>query len=463
MLHRLGESLSAFFRATAPDPFVIAILLTMLTFLLGWTVSDGPPADLETSTPLWLLDQWQGGFWNLLAFAMQMCLILVTGHALASSKPVASVLGRVAGVPRTARQAVALTAAIAMSAGLVNWGFGLIVGAILARDVERSLRSRGVRTPAGLLPAAGYTCMLTWHGGLSGSAPLKATDEAGQIDVLGPDLAAQIGAIPVNGSLFGTLNLIATPGLMLLVIGLLMLLCPSGHMDDATPAPVKETERRDDGIEADDLGVVPRFLERSFVAAWLLAAPAVIYLAVRFGADGFAALTLNTANLAFLALGLIMHGSTRSYGRAVEDGVRGCAGIIIQFPLYAGIMGIMSGTGMARDFSQWLVDLAGGREAGLAASTFASAGLVNLFVPSGGGQWAIQGPIAMQAAADAGASPSKLLMAVAYGDQLTNMLQPFWALPLLGICRARAQDVVGYTAIIMLVAAVWLVGCLVLL
>ena len=175
-----------------------------------------------------------------------------------------------------------------------------------------------------------------------------------------------------------------------------------------------------------------------------------------------AILCLVAAGIGFLALGLLLHGSPIRYSRAIEDGARCCAGIILQFPLYAGIMGVMSDSGLGQAVSRGMAQVAGDSEGALATMTFLSAGLVNLFVPSGGGQWAMQGPIAMQAAVDAGAAPARIVMAVAYGDQLTNMLQPFWALPLLAITGARAREVVGYTAILMVVAAVWLVGCLVL-
>lgn len=132
----------------------------------------------------------------------------------------------------------------------------------------------------------------------------------------------------------------------------------------------------------------------------------------------------------------------------------------MQFPLYGGIMAMMMQSGLAGSLSAWFVDVAGESEGALALLTFVSAGLVNMFVPSGGGQWAVQAPIAMQAAVDTGANPARLVMAVAYGDQLTNMLQPFWALPLLAITRARVQDVVAYTVVVMVAAGAWLALCL---
>ena len=176
---------------------------------------------------------------------------------------------------------------------------------------------------------------------------------------------------------------------------------------------------------------------------------------VRYGSvSGLGRVGLNEINALMLGLGLILHGSTASYVRAVEDGAKGCAGVILQFPLYAGIMALLVSSGLIASFSEWLSTSAG--ETGLPLLTFVSAGVVNLFVPSGGGQWGIQGPIVLEAGAAAGIAPGKMIMAVAYGDQLTNLLQPFWALPLLAITGVRAREIVGYTCVLMVAMAVWL-------
>jgi len=161
-----------------------------------------------------------------------------------------------------------------------------------------------------------------------------------------------------------------------------------------------------------------------------------------------------------LALGLILHGSPRAYMDAVTEAARGCAGIIIQFPLYAGIMAMMVVSGLVGAVAERFVSV--GNETTIPVLSYLSAGVVNLFVPSGGGQWGIQGQIALETGLAAGIEPGKMIMAVAYGDQLTNMLQPFWALPLLGITGCKARDIVGYTAVVMVFAGVWMaIGLLV--
>lgn len=163
-------------------------------------------------------------------------------------------------------------------------------------------------------------------------------------------------------------------------------------------------------------------------------------------------------NLAFLTVGLLLHGSVRRYQQALGDAVSGTTGILLQFPFYAGIMGVMHGTGLAAKFAASVAGLGSAKLIGV--GIFLSAGALNLLVPSGGGQWAVQGPVALQAAAEAGFAPELAVMAVAYGDQWTNLLQPFWALPLLGITGVKARDLIGYTAVILIATGLWVVGCL---
>ncbi|XHC26013.1 TIGR00366 family protein [Phycisphaerales bacterium ac7] len=174
--------------------------------------------------------------------------------------------------------------------------------------------------------------------------------------------------------------------------------------------------------------------------------------------SGLMSLTPNTLNLTMFMLGLLLHASPMSYMRAIEDAARGCAGVIIQFPLYAGIAAMMAASGLTAMIAEKMSE--GASETTLPVLTFFSAAIVNVFVPSGGGQWGVQGPIVIESALAAGVEPSKMVMALAYGDQVTNMLQPFWALPLLAITGVRARDIVGYTAILMLIAIVWIVFCL---
>ena len=167
---------------------------------------------------------------------------------------------------------------------------------------------------------------------------------------------------------------------------------------------------------------------------------------------------LNFINLLFLGLGLLVYGRPVAYAKAITRATTGCAGIILQFPIYAGIMAIMVQSGLVRELALLIQDVATPETYG--AFTFVSAGGVNLFVPSGGGQFGVQGPVVIQAATELGVPYGKAIMAFAYGDQWTNMLQPFWALPLLGITKLRASELIGYTAALMFLVAPIYLGAL---
>lgn len=451
MLEKLGAALTRFTQRWVPDPFVLAIGLTLLAFVLA-LVHVG--FDAQRVLVAWFDGSGKGrGFWNLLAFGMQMCLILVTGHALASSPPLRRVLNFVADQARTPASAIAVVSVGAMLLALINWGLGLIGGALLARQVGLSARERGVAVHYPLLAAAGYTGLLVWHGGLSGSAPLKVTLLKDVKEIVGEELSATIGTMPLGATIGSLPNLLANAVLLVLVPVLLIRMLPR---DEAKRVAAPEPEPVRVEVVSGDPTPAQR-LERSRFLTWLICALGLTTWVIIALRQGFGRLDPNLINFLFLFLGLALHGSLLAYGRAIGEATVGCAGIILQFPFYAGIMGVLIGTGLITSFTSALSSMGA---SALPAMAFYSAGLTNLFVPSGGGQWAVQGPILMDAAVTTGLSPARLVMALAYGDQWTNMLQPFWALPLLGITRVSARDIIGYTAVLLLVSQFVFVGAL---
>lgn len=462
MIPRLGLAITRVFRAIVPDPFVLAVGLTILTFVLALAFGTWVDKSLAERA-LALLDSWRAssGLWKLLDFAMKMCLVLVTGHALADAPIVKRALRRLASLPRSGASAAAMVGFLACSAAVVNWGLGLIVGAILAREVGRAFRERGQSLHYPLVVAAGYTGLMVWHGGLSGSAPLSMTSKLEAAKVLPASAMASLGDVPVplDQSMFAPLNLVITLGLLALVPIVLAMLSPrEAALCIAPPEAITRDQASGDCelCEPDtrEKLTFPDRLELSGVVMLALAIPLALTVwrfvqtksLMEFGLNEFCAL--------MLALGLILHGSLKSYAASAEDAARGCAGIILQFPLYAGIMAMMEASGLIATIANLIASAGGQRFTPLL--TFYSAAVINLFVPSGGGQWAVQGPIALQTGLTTGVPLGKMVMAVAYGDQLTNMLQPFWALPLLAITRARARDIVGYCAVVMLAGGVWI-------
>jgi short-chain fatty acids transporter len=481
---RFGLVIARVFRATAPDPFVIALLLLLLTCLMALVWGDfgrsGPEGPGSLGQRLWLLadcfrDPGSGPhIWSLLGFAMQMCLVLISGHVLASAPPVRRVIDALADRPRSAPAAAAMVGLVACLAGLINWGLGLIVGALLARDVGRSLARRGIPHHAPLIAAAGYFGLMVWHGGLSGTAPLAVTTAQSAARTLPPDVMARLAesglpdGIPLDRTLLTGFNLFITAGLVAIVPVGLWLLTPRDPADmtptgldpdggrDPRPAPDAPDDRgdADNDADSDRAGRIPGALERSRLVALILAVVLALGL-WRFAAGGSVLRAgLNEIIALMLVLGVLAHATPRRFVAAVDDAAGCCGGIIVQFPIYAAIIAVMVQSGLAGALSSWA---AGASASALPLATFFSAAVVNLFIPSGGGQWAVQGPIVLRAALDAGVDPGRALMCVAYGDQITNMLQPFWALPLLAIVRIRAREIVGYSAAIMVAGIAWTV------
>jgi len=467
-IDRIGLRISGVFERVVPDPFVIAVFLTLLTAAVALLFGDWPGANEDDSTIVALLDSWRGssGLWAFLLFAMQMCLILVTGYALAESAPIRSLITRLVALPRSTAQAAALVGFVACIFGVINWGLGLIVGALLARDVGRALHARGIKAHYPLIVAAGYLGLLVWHGGLSGSAPLKASTQKELIDTFFKSDASEeniaaltrLGVengVPLTDTIASPMNLAVTGGMIVIIPLLMMLFAPKNESDrrDITQfAALKDKPRaEDDDSHHPKARSIPDLLFASPIVAWLLAIPLLLAFWRYWDVSGLGRLGPNEIIALMFGIGLLCHSSLRTYALAAEDGAKACAGIILQFPLYAGIMGMLSASGLILAIAAWFAAI--GNETTVPLLTYVSAALVNLFVPSGGGQWGIQGLIALETAHQTGAPPGKMIMAVAYGDELTNMLQPFWALPLLGIAGVKARDIVGYTAIIMFAAA----------
>lgn len=484
-ISRVGLWISRVFGRYTPDPFVIAILLTILAALLALGLGSFPTPNAGPDAPpdpraasiagrsLLLLDAWRGpeGLWKLLAFSMQMCLILVTGHALAASRPVHRLLRMWAALPRSTAGGACMCAMAGCLFSLLNWGLGLIAAAILAREIGRSLASRGIRAHYPLLAAAAFAGFMVWHGGLSGSAPLSMTSAASMAKVLPAStiqLLAQAGyadGIPLDRTTLSVMNLVVTLGLLFLIPVAAGLLAPRHDPDivtinDIAPEKLKESEV-EPPLRRDGPGRSPaEWMDTSRLITLLLALP-LLFAVIRFGvSQDLRRFGLDEVNTTMFALGLLFHGSARSYLAAVDDGARGCGGIIIQFPLYGGIMAMMKVSGLDERLADFLTSSA--TPSTLPVITFLTACVVNFFIPSGGGQWAVQGPVALDAAMSLGVDPGRIVMSVAYGDQVTNMLQPFWALPLLAITGVRARDIVGYSSILMVVGGLWIAACLLL-
>ena len=423
-----------------PEPFVFAILLTFVAAVLAMPICH--------QSPLEVVEHWGGGVWNLLAFAMQMALVLVCGSTLASAPAVKRVVTALARLPKSPAAAIALVTVVSALACWLNWGFGLIVGVVFAKEIARQLRGVDYR----LLIASAYSGFVVWHAGLSGSIPLTmATPGESLAKATNGALTAPV---PVAQTILDSHNLVMV---LLVIVGITV---ANSLMHPKQGAVTVDPSLLDDDAAAGtdqhyDKTPAQR-LEHSRLLAWLPALLLATYLVLHLGFGG-GSFDLGSVIMIFLALGLMLHGTPLAYVRAFGKAASGASGIILQFPFYAGIMGIITGVG-ASGISMGTV-LADGcirisNPVTYPLLTFLCAALLNLFVPSGGGHWAIQAPIMFTAGADLGVDPGLTGIAIAWGDAWTNLIQPFWALPALAIARLSAKDIMGYCLIDLLVSGI---------
>jgi short-chain fatty acids transporter len=452
----ITKTIEAVFKRFLPSPFAIAILLTLLTMVLALFFTEAPKNE---SHFLVILSFWEHGIWNkaLLVFAYQMMLILVLGHILVLSKPMNSLISRLTNLVSNTSNAVLLVAGTTMIVSFFNWGLGLIFGAILARKVAEAAQLRNFKINYPLVGAAGYSGLMIWHGGISGSAPLKVAESGHLVSLMAGVSDNKIlfqlpDFIPFSETVFSTFNLVLF-GIILVLIPLFLYRLGKKAEVTTTNLPIyKGSSNTEAGLVGMERLDHSKIVGRGFGLVIL-----ITFFYQYFGALGDLAITPNLLNFFMLGLALVLHGSFSSFLNALEEAIQGASGILIQFPLYFGIMGIMRDSGMVVQISDFFVSIATTRT--LPLFTFFSAGLVNIFVPSGGGQWAIQGPIVVESALKLGVPLPKAIMALAYGDQITNMLQPFWALPLLGITKLKAREILPYTLLLMVIgSAVYLIG-----
>lgn len=416
-----------------PDAFLFAILLTLIVYILG--------AGLTESSPMEMVQYWGDGFWDLLAFAMQMSLIVVTGYILANSPVFKSLLSKLARLAKTPGQAIMMVTFVAAIACLINYGFGLVIGALFARHVAREVSDVDYR----LLVASAYSGYLLWHGGLSGSVPLT-------IATPGHFLEDMIGTVSITQTLFSNFNIFIVLVLLLTLPLLNRLLLKATYQ----PGKITRSPGENQMAATTETATEPQInaeptpaerLENSMIISMAIGLLGLVFIVYHFIQNGLD-LNINIVNFVFLFLGIIFHKTPRRFLTSVTSAVKNAGGIIIQFPFYAGIMGMMVASGLSEQMSLWFVNIS--NEFTFPLFAFLSAGIVNFFVPSGGGQWAIQGPIMIPAAMELGVGTAKTAMAVAWGDAWTNMIQPFWTLPLLAIAGLKVRDIIGFCVMTLL-------------
>lgn len=424
-----------------PSALVFAIVLTFIVAVLALA--------LTGSSPVLIIKSWGDGLAGLLAFMTQMALVLLLGYILANTRPVRRLLGFLGGIPRSPIQAYLFVFLVAAVASLITWGLGLVVGALLAKEVAAQGRERGMKLHFPMLVACGFAGFVVWHMGYSGSGPLTAAT---------PDsfIAEELGApLPISETTFSSWNMIAAVITIAVVALALFLIAP--RQSDKILELTRDAREAGVVVEEEVLTPADR-VDASRLPTLLLGIMLVAYLVIHFAQGG--SLTLDIVNWSFLALILLLVRHPFELVALTKDAASNVGEILLQFPLYAGILGIMQGSGLIVLVSNAFVAISTPQTFGVLA--FLSAGVVNFFVPSGGGQFAVQAPIMLTAAEQLGVDPSVPIMAVAYGDQWTNMIQPFWALPLLAIAGLKMRDILGYTTIVLIASGLVFAATLVI-
>jgi short-chain fatty acids transporter len=420
MLRAVSDKVRLFVEKFLPSAFILALLLTFIVFIMGLVLTDEGVLDMTT--------HWYAGFWDFLEFTTQMILILITGYALVKAPPVEKIMIRAASKPKTQGSALLTTMLVSAAAGYISWGLGFVLGALFAIEVAKRVPAADFR----LLVAGGYTAVIAiLPAGLTLTAPLL-------VNTPGHSTEEAIGLIPLTETIFGpTMLSIAFIGLAVVIFAFLKMMPKN---EDVIPFNSKENgENIEPAIKLNNT-----FAERmnhSKIINYAMVALGLLWITLYFVNSGFN-LELNILNFIFIMLGLALHGSPERYLSAIMSGMRAAGGILIQFPFYAGIMGMMAGSGLVMIISESIVSFA--TDFTLPIFTYISALIVNMFVPSAGGQWQIQGPIMIEALQSFNLPPSVVVNAVSIGDMTGNLLQPFFVLPALGLARLGLKDIWGY-------------------
>ena len=431
-----------------PEPFIFAILLTFVAVAVAMPVC--------RQTPLEVIEHWGGGVVNLLAFARQMALVLVCGSALAAAPTVKRGIAALARIPKSPAGAIALVTVVSALACWLNWGFGLIVGVVFAKEIARQMAGVDYR----LLIASAYSGFVVWHAGLSGSIPLTMATPGEALAKATNGVLTE--PVPVGETILNPYNLVMVLLVIVAITVANTLMHPKKDAVTVDPQLLADDSGYSENSEKSDYTPAQR-MENSPVLSWAIALLIVAYLVVKLVFRG-ATLDLGIVIMIFLSLGLMLHGTPLAYVRAFGKAATGASGIILQFPFYAGIMGIITGVGesgicMGTVIANGFIDISNSVTYPL--FTFLCAAVLNMFVPSGGGHWAIQAPIMFTAGADLGVDAGLTGTAIAWGDAWTNLIQPFWALPALAIAKLSARDIMGYCLVDLLITGLIICGGLV--
>jgi short-chain fatty acids transporter len=431
---RFTEATIQFFERTIPDPFVLAILITVVVAVLS--VAFAPHASASN-----LIVGWYKGFFDILTFAFQITLVLVTGHAFAHAPLVQRMFKALVSIARTPMQAAALTFVLVAIASFCNWGLGLVVSALLAREVAKRMR-----VDFAWIVAAGFSGWVVWASGISSSIALAQSTPGSAMNVV-QKLTGQV--LPLSSTVFTSFNLVPTIIMLIAMPFVFAWLKPS----DAD-AVVLDTEKHPDAAPRErPTGKLSfaRWIEYSWLGSAFIGAAGIAFLVLARIEHVAAFSGVNAVIFVMFIAGVILHGYPLAYADAVKNAAKQTGSMMLQYPLYGGIMGMMDATGLPNVISHFFIAISNAHT--LPFWSYVCSLIVTFFIPSGGGHWAVQGPFVVPAAVALHASVPATTMAVAMGEQVSNMLQPFWAAPVVAMAGIGVQRVLGFTVMTFVVGA----------
>jgi short-chain fatty acids transporter len=427
-LANAGLRLSAFFERWFPDAFALALLAVAVVFGASLLYGNSPAATA----------QWFGaGFWDLATFTMQVTMIIVTGYAVATAPPVHALVRRMAGIPRTGRGAVAFVALFSMGSSLISWSFSLIFSGLLAREAAQRVRGADYRA----MGASAYLGVgSVWALGLTSSAALLMASPASL-----PDSVERIsGVIPLSQTLGLWQSMLTAAVLIAVSVAIAYLSAPPeaeargmdqmGAAHQARPAETGQVEKPGE------------WLEYSPALTVLVTALGAAYLAREVAAAGPGVLLeLNHYIFLFLMLGILFHWRPRAFVKAIAAAVPSAAGVFVQYPLYAGIVRIMTESGLASGMARVFVEVSTRDTFPVLVGVYSA--LLGLFVPSAGGKWIIEAPYVLEAAKSLNVHLGWVVQTYNATEALANLIHPFWMLPLVGVMGLKARDIIGYATL----------------
>lgn len=442
---RLALRFTDFTERWMPDAFIFALLGTIIVVIAAYLVDSSVRAHPEK-----LAVTWGAGFFNpnLLLFALQMTLIIITGYVLATAPPVFALIRRLADYPRTPRSAVATVAVVAMLTAWINWGFSLIFAAVLAREVARRVKGVDYRAVA----AASFLGLGTvWAQGLSGSAALLMASRPSLPEAL---LKIVGGTIPLTNTIFLWQSLLSVV-VEVVIVGIVAYLYTPGRERAVTAEQLgvslaEPAESPTASLRGRTAGGVPgEWLERSPLLILLFGLMGLVYLFNFFRGKGLESLDLNRVILIFLLVGALLHWTPARLTGAVRAATPAAWGVLLQFPFYFGIFGILTGTTLAPSIADLFVKASGSFFYPAVVAVYSA--VLGLFIPSGGSKWVVEAPYVLQAAKQLHVNLGWMVATYDLGEAIANLLQPFWMLPVLALLQVRARDIMGYTFIVALV------------